>query len=93
MIIELLFNLLYLDSLVPEFHKLVSLLLIIFLYEFIEVPDLLVQVSVDVLQFGVGHLQHRLPLGVKNLDFFLAEIKLFSCLINFLLKNKIVKVK
>ena len=49
MVIELVFNLLYLDSLVPEFHKLVGLLLIIFLYEFVQVPDLLVQVPVDVL--------------------------------------------
>ena len=48
MIVELLFNLLNLNSLVPKLHKLVGLLLIILDNEFIKVPDLLKKIPVDV---------------------------------------------
>ena len=53
--------------------------------QLVQVSDLLVQVLVDVLELSLGHLEHGLPLSVENLDFFLAEVELLSCLINFLL--------
>jgi hypothetical protein len=88
MIIQFVFNLLYLLSLVPKFHKLVLLLLVVLLYQFVQVPDLLVEVLVDVHQLGFSHFKHCFPLCVQYLHFFLAEIELFACLINFFLLNK-----
>ena len=84
-VVQLIFNFLDLLGLMPELHKLICLLLVVFLYKLVQILNLLVQVLVDVHQFGFGHLKHCLPLGVQNLDLLLAEIKFFACLINFFL--------
>ena len=64
------------------------LLCIVLNDQLVQVSDLLVQVLVDVLELSLGHLEYGLPLSVENLDFFLAEVELLSCLIYFLLKRK-----
>ena len=85
MVVKLFFNMFYLLSLVPEFHKLVCLLLIVLFNKLVKISNLFVKVFVNVDQLSFGHLYNCVPLGVKYLNFFFAEIKLFACLINLFL--------
>ena len=84
-VIQLLFNFLDLLRLVPEFLKLVLLLCIVLDNQLVQVLNFFMKVLVNILQFGLGHLQDGLPLSVEDLHFLLAEVEFFTCLINFLL--------
>ena len=44
--------------------------------------DFFVQISVDVLTFGLGHLGNSVFFGFKNLDFLLTKIEFLSCFID-----------